>query len=809
MMKQAVLMVVTSCLTSWADAQSPDSLRAMLWAWGNPEMAQPGGHTSATFAQAGPMERAQILGVPNVIMAGYGIPDSDEAAEQLMAALESAQRVTWEISPGKESAANAFDYTDAVARVKRLAAKYPKIEGVLLDDMSTLSISAGMKPEHIRAVRDQLRADGGAIRLWGVVYTMNLHDPQLDAYVQELDAINLWTWHARDIPQLAENVAYCAATWPNKPVILGLYMHDYGDGGAIPADLLKQQNETAFNLAREGRVQGVAFLSIDNEPESILQTAQWVSAQTGQTPAERALHVNASGAIWQFSGDAWSEDAEGAMRPPDVRNLHSRAFCTSEQYGDIAIEFEFNGSYRETGTGNAGLILRASDPNHFYYVHFPWGGQQLRAKHFWAGIAKVEGDAYQRNVAFNYVPGVPSETDRWYHVRVEAAGTRMRVWVDGRTALDVVDDTFTAGALGFAGYGWYAFRNVRVIGEALPATEWNAQPLPTHNFTVGLDSQVMPSGCIAPNGDVVLAQATKLIRSKDKGRTWGAVEELPAFLADVGDYTNAMFRVADTLRVMIYRPQDATKAPLPEIAISTSADNGVTWSEPVPSQVAPNWPAVPKNLVPYGPVHITQSGVWLRFLLGSAVEDAATFKDVRSWSATHAKAYVIRSTDQGASWSAPIDIDWPTWTGETRGAFPGSLDLTEPSAVVMGDTVMVLVRPVYSQTMWQCWSRDAGATWDAASRVTFPGYAQSIVRTQSGAILCAHRYPQYAVNVSRDQGLNWDQGTVIDYPVWGMGCIVEVEPDVALCTYMNAERNQPLLAQLVRITADRVEPVAP
>ena len=806
-MKHSIVAALFFGLASFAEAPGPDQLHEMLWAWGNPEMGQPGVHTSATYAQASPMERAQILGVPNVIMAGYGLPDSDEAAVQAMAALEDAQRVIWEISPRTGDASNPFDYSDTIARVRRLASTHPKIEGVLLDDMSTVAIDAGLKPDHIRAIRDQLGPDGERIRILGVVYTMNLNDPHLDEYVRELDVINLWTWHARDLAQLDENVAYCAARWPDKPIILGLYMHDYGDGRSIPLDLLQHQNETAFALVQDKRIQGVVFLSIDNEPETILQTAQWVRTQTGQPLSERALHLDKA-ALWHFSGDAWSEDSDGVLRPPDVRNLHSRAFHTSEQFDDVTIEFEYNGNYRETGTGNAGLILRASDPNHFYYVHFPWGGQQLRAKHFWVGIAKVDGDAYQRNIAFEYVPGVPSETDRWYHVRVEAVGPRIRVWVDGRVALDVTDDFYASGCLGFAGYGWYAFRNVRVIGEVTAVTEWQAAPIPSHSFTVGLDSQVMPSGCIAPNGDVLLAQANKLVRSRDKSRTWGPVEELPAFLGDVGDYTNAMFRADDSLHVMIYRAQDVTMKPVAEIAIATSTDNGVTWSEPVEAQVAPEWPVIPKNLVPYGPVHITQSGAWLRFFLGSAKEDNAAFTDVRTWSATHAKAYVIRSNDRGASWSAPIDIDWPTWTGETRGAFPGSLDLTEPSAVVMGDTVMVLVRPIYSETMWQCWSSDAGATWDAASRVTFPGYAQSIVRTASGAILCAHRYPQYAVNVSRDGGLNWDAGTIIDYPVWGMGCIVEVEPDVALCTYMNAERNQPLLAQLVRVTPERVEPVS-
>jgi hypothetical protein len=31
-------------------------------------------------------------------------------------------------------------------------------------------------------------------------------------------------------------------------------------------------------------------------------------------------------------------------------------------------------------------------------VYFPWGGQQLRAAHFWASVVKVEGDSYSRSL---------------------------------------------------------------------------------------------------------------------------------------------------------------------------------------------------------------------------------------------------------------------------------------------------------------------------------------------------------------------------------------------------------------------------
>ena len=124
----------------------------------------------------------------------------------------------------------------------------------------------------------------------------------------------------------------------------------------------------------------------------------------------------------------------------------------------------------------------------------------------------------------------------------------------------------------------------------------------------------------------------------------------------------------------------------------------------------------------------------------------------------------------------------------------------------MGEVVMVTIRPVYSREMWQCWSHDGGKTWDAAARTTFPGYAQSMIRTRSGAIVCAHRNPNYSVNISYDNGLNWDAGTVIDYPAWAMGCMVELQPNVVLCTYMNWQREAPLLGQIFKVADSGIVP---
>ncbi len=568
----------------------------------------------------------------------------------------------------------------------------------------------------------------------------------------------------------------------------------------------KAEQET--NAGSEGRFERF-FRSF--EPGQMKYQERTVGKKMGASIHER-LEIG-DGTGWSFLGGQWTEDEAGVIRPADERNLHSRAFYTEQAYEDFTAEFEFNGNYRENGTGSAGLILRAADAGHFYLVYFPWGGQQLRAKHFWAQIAKVEGDGYLRNLKAVWVPGLPSETDRWYKVRVEAQGPQISVWVDGRFALSVTDETYKSGCVGLAGYGWYFFRDVRIQGTSLVPPTWSDEAqVRAEPFTVGLDSQSMPTSCVTPNGDVLIAGGSKLVRSSDKGRTWGEPVEVPEKLGGLTDYGSTMFcTTAGRLMVMIYRGQQQVEKPEPEILISESSDNGYTWSDPVPSEVAPGWPEIPASLVPYGPLTETADGTLVRFLYGGAREDSK-FSDVRTWGATHCRAFAIRSTDGGASWSAPIELDRPTWSGSQRGEFPGSLDFTEPTGVAIGNTVTVLIRPVYSPMMWQCWSDNSGATWDAAVRATFPGYAQSMVRTSSGAILCAHRYPHYSINVSYDDGLNWDVGTVIDYPAWAMGTLLEVEPDVVLCTYMTWHWNRkeyPLLAQLLRVTDEGIYPIEP
>jgi hypothetical protein len=563
----------------------------------------------------------------------------------------------------------------------------------------------------------------------------------------------------------------------------------------------------------------------------------------GQTAVDTTSLQFGDGSNWRSLGGEWAGDAAEFKPPvaPQVRNTHSRTFYVGQAYADVIVEFEYFAGAWEDGAGTAGLILRAQDGGHYYAVDFPFVGQSLRSKHFWAGLGKVSGDGYVRYTKLRVVPGVASELERWYSVKVQAIGSSIKVWVDGRLAIDVTDDTYKSGFVGLSGFGCYGFRNLRVsrasreptIGgdaqidfyEVIPTPTWDervtiAKPM----VELPLPSNPMTTGCMAPNGDVLIGSGRTLLRSTDKGRTW-VKEDLGEYLKPfgLGDYGATMMQTRDGRLIVngligAYVTEGPSKAH--GFYMAESLDSGKTWTEMTmrPLKDDFKWPPnlTKGRLSCYGPLTETEDGTLIRFLY-SGVESDSPYDKLQSWGSTKCKAMAFRSTDAGLTWSGPIEIDRPVAWRVERGEISGALDFTETTGVAIGNTVMTVIRPIYSPWMWQCWSYDSGATWDSAVRTTFPGYAQSMIRTASGVIVAAHRLPGYGINISRDDGLNWDEGTLIDYPAWGMGCMIEVEPDVLVVTYMNSSygnvanlakvEGSPLRMQRIGITADGIVPL--
>ena len=256
------------------------------------------------------------------------------------------------------------------------------------------------------------------------------------------------------------------------------------------------------------------------------------AAAAAQGDPEMSDMVLGDGSQWRFLGGPFRVDEEGSIQHPETRDLHARAIFMEKAFSDVTVEFDYKAGYLEGGAGTAGLILRAPDGGRGYMVQFSWGGQTLRAKNFWAGLTELSGDGYLRHLKFDLVNGVPSETDRWYSVKVVAVGPRIRVWVDGCEALDFSDKRYSSGFLGLAGYGQYWFRNIRYSGTEVTVPPWDGKAQVRRSATVlPLPSDPINQGCVAPNGDVIIASGRELLRSTDGARTW-TKEQLPDHLLD-------------------------------------------------------------------------------------------------------------------------------------------------------------------------------------------------------------------------------------------------------------------------------------
>ncbi len=274
-----LLIGLAACPARAAERTAPKVLRDLFWVWDTPRRSTPGEHTAATFAQATGAEKAKLLGTPNIVMAGAGLPSDEQQADAWTGAVSHCPRIIWEICPDGTDNGEVkppFVYEKRIALIGKLAAKYPQIEGVLLDDMSSVGINHGFAPEHVKNIRAMLDDKCPAVKIWGVLYTMNFERDGVVPIVQETDVINLWVWHAKDLVNLEEYVAHCEKTFPDKPIVLGLYLRDYGDGKPMTKENMELQCETARKLAHEGRIKGIVFLTIDNDEEIVRWTADWI-----------------------------------------------------------------------------------------------------------------------------------------------------------------------------------------------------------------------------------------------------------------------------------------------------------------------------------------------------------------------------------------------------------------------------------------------------------------------------------------------------------------------------------------------------
>ncbi len=509
------------------------------------------------------------------------------------------------------------------------------------------------------------------------------------------------------------------------------------------------------------------------------------------------------GKRWTFLNGAWTDGPEGELIPPDGADVQYVAVIHDRTYSDFTATFRIKVRNGFSGTR---LLFRLQDSARYYAFDIPFGGQQRRVRHFWAGIVIADGTPLQRYLALNMVPGITPRKHHWYDLRVACQGPRLRGWIDGRLAVDVRDDTYAAGRLGLMGIvspgtETSHFADVEVQPVAAGPSPWPGLELPrAHWITPCLELdpegfQCYPGLIRTGSGELVAeiklerpgrpAAPACWVRSRDQGRTWSQPQPVPESLpGGMGEYDAPYVRQDGTLVLVRCRPPDEQSEGKPQDALYTfeSTDDGSTWTGPHRFVVKGDWPAefsLP-NSVPCRPLRLRDGT--LLVLARCKVTTKTHFQD---WVMSN---FVFRSTDDGITWSAPVRAD--ACNGGFEPWFQAAF-LTETGLAETDDNVVVgLSRPQLSPFMWQLQSHDGGRTWEPAACAAFPGYCISLTRTVQGALVAVKRTPYLTAHVSWDGGRNWDKGTILDYAGWANHSAVEVEPDVVLVIYMG-DLNRP------------------
>ena len=497
---------------------------------------------------------------------------------------------------------------------------------------------------------------------------------------------------------------------------------------------------------------------------------------------------------WSFVHGKWSDGTDGEMVPPDGTDIEYLAVKDDVAYADFSASFRFK--FR-TSFGAARFMFRVQDSRRFYALDVPWVGQQSRARHFWAGMVIADGTPLQRYLNFGLVPGLCARVDHWYEGRVEARGPRLRAWIDGKPVADVEDGTYESGRLGLGAITTPIpltchFASLEVAGDAVDAPAWpGLEEPPAHWITPCAETD--PKTCQSyaallqsGSGELSLSltfgnpnwgeeRHVALMRSGDGGRTWSEPER-PKLRQGFG----ANFIRADGTCVGIFPVHAVLKCPL---HVYESDDDGRTWTGPEPLKIEGEWPEGWLPCGPVQPVRMHDGALVLPVI--SKLEQSGPVPVVPFCS-----CFVLRSEDDGRSWSAPVLCDahnlnpgeplTPGTSGQELASQYYELGLVE----VTDNVLLGLGRPLRDPYMWQIQSNDGGRTWEPAAIGPFSGYCISLTRTTSGALLATTRFPHFAAHLSRDGGSTWDPPVLVDYAPWASQRAVEVEPDVVMVSYM-------------------------
>ncbi len=147
-------------------------------------------------------------------------------------------------------------------KVAQLAKQFQNVTGVYCDDLLGLMHRFEYGPREFGDIRADIRELNPTLKLWTVVYTHEFEEADFwTAMRPHIDVVTLWIWKSEDIVHMPEYVDQCRALFPDKPIVMGVYLRDYTKVAPVPVDLVKRQMEGIAQLVEKGKLSGYSILA--------------------------------------------------------------------------------------------------------------------------------------------------------------------------------------------------------------------------------------------------------------------------------------------------------------------------------------------------------------------------------------------------------------------------------------------------------------------------------------------------------------------------------------------------------------------
>ena len=230
-------------------------LKDKLWNWGHLE----GSHNKCTGLNCSmtPEEFAKEYEIPNAFIVSYGgniQPPFDPFAKRFSALKEVKWSVLGDSSTPLPDA--ELGNTDDILNALNIG---KNITGGIVDDFFSEERMKRFTPEVLKKIKNRLNENG--LDFWCVLYDMQL-DFDLAPYLDCFDGVTFWIWTSPELNNMKKHLDKLFALTKDKPVMLGIYLFDYGTG-AKPLDpkLFEEQISLYFDMLRNGKADGVIFCS--------------------------------------------------------------------------------------------------------------------------------------------------------------------------------------------------------------------------------------------------------------------------------------------------------------------------------------------------------------------------------------------------------------------------------------------------------------------------------------------------------------------------------------------------------------------